>query len=714
MRRTRSAFLGTAVAAVLGLVVSCTAGTSQSRTPPPGGAVEVSQVVGPSGMKVRFPGGWVDVPAGAVARQQTLHVRSAPPLPSAPASRLMHSMARGITVDLSGLQPRRPLSIALPVSSALPSGVRPQALFVATVPSQGAAPLLLAASYDSTDHVLITQAGHLSSFYSVWLDGQSVVRWLTGTMAQLLQIRAPRPPCVDQPVQLADGSTVKYAPGTWSDRTDPLLWGCLAGSGSDPGHVVVALTDNRPMGYSVQLAPGASLSRDPPTLDSSTARLLFDIASAGKARDLELLTAASTVRITVPDTGLASGGPPVVVAAVRANQAVVAASAAQTAFLILDALLEHGTGRASAALSAALEESGNIDCVMGAVTAPAPLGLDQVVGGAQLGLRCLGPILKGSGAVAVAMLAIATSFFATFTGAVNLVLSQLTGTDTLTVALQRHPAAPIPTDPNYWANQSYTVACPGIAPQRFSVTVHNGHGHGAPQSGFSQGFDVVVGGTGGFAAGDLTGDGQPEVALIIGCGPSQAGPSYYTNEVQVFTAGVNGPKLLARLTPPFPASGLGNFPPIFGSRYNPVFEIHNGVLVTSVLAWAPGDCHACASINRTVSWRWNGQSFVPSIISPTCPNSAQLLSAWNAAPAAVRDSWAGVQITGFNYITCWNGWVVAQPISPSPGNGLIVFSLTGKLHLITTAELQQTFTPEVCSSPDAPPDWKKPPLISCN
>jgi hypothetical protein len=275
------------------------------------------------------------------------------------------------------------------------------------------------------------------------------------------------------------------------------------------------------------------------------------------------------------------------------------------------------------------------------------------------------------------------------------------------------PGLTLSTDPNYWANSSYTVTCPGIAPQPFSVTVHNGQGHGAPQNGFAQGFDVAVGGTGGFATGDLTGDGQPEVALVVGCHPSQTSPAYYTNEVQIFTGGVNGPKLLARLTPPFPASGLGNFPPLFGSRYNTVFEIRNGVLVTSVLAWAPGDCHACASINRTVSWHWNGKSFVPSI-SLTCPNSAQLLSAWNAAPATVRDSWAGVQITGFDYITCWNGWVVAQPISPSPGNGLIVFSLTGNLHLITTAELQQTFTPEVCSSPDAPPDWKKPPLISCN
>ena len=165
---------------------------------------------------------------------------------------------------------------------------------------------------------------------------------------------------------------------------------------------MAALTDNRPMGYSVQIAPGASVVRDPPTLDSSTARLLFDIASAGHARNLELLTAASTIRISVPADGLPSAGAPVIVAAVRANMAVVAASAAQSAFLILEGLLQVTAAPESAALNAALAASGNIDCITGAVTTPGPVGLDQVVGGTQLGLRCLGSVLKG-GATGVAL-----------------------------------------------------------------------------------------------------------------------------------------------------------------------------------------------------------------------------------------------------------------------------------------------------------------------
>ena len=166
----------------------------------------------------------------------------------------------------------------------------------------------------------------------------------------------------------------------------------------------------------------------------------------------------------------------------------------------------------------------------------------------------------------------------------------------------------MPTDQSYWANRTYTVACPGLSSQPFPVTVQNGVGHGAPQGDASAGFDVGAGGTDGFAVGDLTGDGQPEVAIVIGCHPSQTSPGNSTNEVQIFTAGPNGPYMLARLTPPFPDSP---YPPVFGGL-NPVFQIRDGTLIASVQAWAPGDCHACASIHRTVSWRWNGHVFVPS------------------------------------------------------------------------------------------------------
>jgi IPT/TIG domain len=426
---------------VIGLLPACSSGTSKRSTASSGGLPLLSQEVGPSGMKVHFQGGWINVPAGAVAQRQTLHIRTAPPLPPGPATRLMHPLVTGVSVDLSGLQPLRPLTIALSLRRTRPSGARPQAMFIATVPSSGsAAPVLLATRYDSASQMLIAQAGHLSSFYSVWLDGQALVGRFTRTMAEVLQIRAPQPACVGQKVPLADGSTVQFAPGAWLSGTDPLLWGCLTSSDSDPGHVMVTLTDNRPMGYSVQIAPGASVSRDPPTLDSSTARLLFDAATLGKARNLELLTPASTVHITVPDTGLPSGMP-VTVGAVRANSAIVAASAAQTAFLLAAGILIPVTGPSTKALSAALDTSGNLECLDGELRNATSPGPELIVSAVQLGLQCLGTVLKGAKAtLALAVLGVVTSFFSTFTGMVNLLISYFTGTDTFTVALQRNPA----------------------------------------------------------------------------------------------------------------------------------------------------------------------------------------------------------------------------------------------------------------------------------
>jgi hypothetical protein len=110
------------------------------------------------------------------------------------------------------------------------------------------------------------------------------------------------------------------------------------------------------------------------------------------------------------------------------------------------------------------------------------------------------------------------------------------------------------------------------------------------------------------------------------------------------------------------------------------------------------------------------RAFPPAAPSPAtaCPDSSQLLSAWNAAPETVRQSWTPVTITGFNYISCWRTWVVADPVSPSPGNGEFVFSQSPTLHLITVTELQQVFQPEVCAAADAPPGWTSPPLISCS
>lgn len=96
-------------------------------------------------------------------------------------------------------------------------------------------------------------------------------------------------------------------------------------------------------------------------------------------------------------------------------------------------------------------------------------------------------------------------------------------------------------------------------------------------------------------------------------------------------------------------------------------------------------------------------------LAPSCtkPTSAQLVAAFNSASASVQDGWAaaGAQLFGFDGIECWKAWVVAD-VSGS-GDGNMVFSIAGGLHLMPESDMQQ-FGGTVCSDPSSPPSWKGP------
>jgi hypothetical protein len=177
-----------------------------------------------------------------------------------------------------------------------------------------------------------------------------------------------------------------------------------------------------------------------------------------------------------------------------------------------------------------------------------------------------------------------------------------------------------------WKNTSYTIACPGLAAGPLTVTLRNGTGHAPADTEDSQGYDVSVV-SGGLTSGDLTNDERPEEAVLLRCHPSEMGPSNVADEVQVFTEGLGGPKMLARLTPPFPNS---RFPPLFDAIPGPpqefVFSISNDRLLTTVEAWAPDDCHACSSIHREISWGWDGTKFVPTDITPQITPTTDILA----------------------------------------------------------------------------------------
>ncbi len=91
----------------------------------------------------------------------------------------------------------------------------------------------------------------------------------------------------------------------------------------------------------------------------------------------------------------------------------------------------------------------------------------------------------------------------------------------------------------------------------------------------------------------------------------------------------------------------------------------------------------------------------------TDPTSVQLVSAFNSATATVQDGWAaaGANLYGFDDIECWKVWVVAD--ASGSGNGNMVFSTLGGLHLMPTSDMQQ-FSATVCGDSGAPKSWKGP------
>jgi hypothetical protein len=150
-----------------------------------------------------------------------------------------------------------------------------------------------------------------------------------------------------------------------------------------------------------------------------------------------------------------------------------------------------------------------------------------------------------------------------------------------------------------WRNASYTLDCGGLT-KPFTVQLHDGNataqGKGNTGGDYDH-YDVAVGKV---AVGDLTGDGIPEAAVLLSCSPQPS--NFFANRVQVFTA---GPRLLSEL--PSPRSENSAFPPLYNSSE---FAIQDREIVAGVTMWAIDDPHCCPSLQRTVTWRWNGREFI--------------------------------------------------------------------------------------------------------
>jgi hypothetical protein len=92
----------------LSVLAACTH-SSPKRT----GFQVVTATVTAAGATIPFPGGSLTVPAGAVGRPTTVHVRRGSALPGSPLAGVLHPIGSGVQIDLSGTQPAVPLDLSL-------------------------------------------------------------------------------------------------------------------------------------------------------------------------------------------------------------------------------------------------------------------------------------------------------------------------------------------------------------------------------------------------------------------------------------------------------------------------------------------------------------------------------------------------------------------------------------------------------------------------
>lgn len=96
--------------------------------------------------------------------------------------------------------------------------------------------------------------------------------------------------------------------------------------------------------------------------------------------------------------------------------------------------------------------------------------------------------------------------------------------------------------------------------------------------------------------------------------------------------------------------------------------------------------------------------------SAPCPDSAQLVSAFNAAPATYRQSFKLSKVTS---IRCWKNWVGAMPAPRTASSfgfdGFVFYSRTGGLHLLTDPAEWAQLKKQTCnSSSTSPSSWAVP------
>lgn len=99
--------------------------------------------------------------------------------------------------------------------------------------------------------------------------------------------------------------------------------------------------------------------------------------------------------------------------------------------------------------------------------------------------------------------------------------------------------------------------------------------------------------------GDLTGDGQPEVAIPYIC----TGADFGGERVFVYTGNAEHPILMGDL-PTNTGAGANTFGSVM------TVAIMNGLITLSGVGYGPGEPRCCPGLQITSSYRWDGSRFV--------------------------------------------------------------------------------------------------------
>ena len=175
----------------------------------------------------------------------------------------LHSTGPSVDVELTGgAQPALPLTLRFDFTGKPDPHVSPTLVPAVAALSEGSTQAeVLKSQWDPVRKTLTAQTQHLSSFFPINIDFNTLDKQFNETLTGYLGLGSSKPGCVGQ------SSTVGETTYTLDPPSVPAAWPCLSRSGDKIG---IDLLSNSPNGWTVQSIPPTSDMTVDTQLDSGT------------------------------------------------------------------------------------------------------------------------------------------------------------------------------------------------------------------------------------------------------------------------------------------------------------------------------------------------------------------------------------------------------------------------------------------------------------